>query len=92
MATTTFTGPIVGLNGVIAGPNPNASGTDQGGTTPFTRTSNTVITSGSTSLVADVNEGVMMYVQDGANGAAVIAFSDGTSWLRCDTLANISST
>jgi len=91
MATTTFTGPIVGLRGVIAGPNPNASGTDQGGTTPFTRTTNTVITSGSTSLVADANEGVMVYVQDGANGAAVIAFSDGATWLRCDTLANVSS-
>ena len=91
MATTTFTGPIVGLKGVIAGPNPNASGTDQGGTTPFTRTSNTVITSGSTALDATTNEGVMAYVSDGANGAAVVAFSDGATWLRCDTLANVSS-
>ena len=91
MATTTFTGPIVGLRGVIAGPNPNASGTDQGGTTPFTYSSNTEIVSGSTTLDATTNEGVMAYVQDGANGSAVVAFSDGTTWLRCDTLANVSS-
>jgi len=95
MATTTFKGPVTSLNGFIGGANPNAgtspNDTQQGGNTPFTRTSNTVITAGSTSLVADVNEGVMIYVQDGANGAATYAFSDGTSWLRCDTLANISS-
>ena len=92
MATTTFTGPIVGLNGIIAGPNPNATDTQQGGTTPFTRTSNTEITAGTTTLDATTNEGVMAYVSDGANGAAVIAFSDGATWLRCDTLANVSST
>lgn len=31
----------------------------------------------------------MIYVSDGAAGLPVAAFSDGTSWLRCDTLAAV---
>jgi hypothetical protein len=27
----------------------------------------------------------MVYVADGATGASIYAFSDGTDWLRCDT-------
>lgn len=29
--------------------------------------------------------GGIIFVQDGAGGGPVLAFSDGTSWLRCDT-------
>lgn len=35
--------------------------------------------------------GTMIYVSNGAAGAAVIAFSDGTNWKRCDTLATIAA-
>lgn len=34
----------------------------------------------------------LIYVSNGAAGAAVVAFSDGTNWKRVDTLANISAT
>lgn len=35
--------------------------------------------------------GSVIYVSNGAAGSPVLAFSDGTNWLRCDTLAAISS-
>jgi hypothetical protein len=47
----------------------------------------TVTTVPSASLVG---AGTMIYVSNGAAGAPVMAFSDGTSWKRCDTLAAIS--
>ena len=31
-------------------------------------------------------EGATVYVRDVGGGVAVMAFSDGTSWRRCDTL------
>lgn len=34
----------------------------------------------------------LIYVSNGAAGAAVVAFSDGVNWKRLDTLANISAT
>ena len=35
-------------------------------------------------------EGQIIYVQDGAAGLPVVAFSDGSDWLRCDTRTVIS--
>lgn len=35
-------------------------------------------------------KGGMIYVHDGASGSPVMAFSDGTKWLRCDTLDAVS--
>lgn len=35
--------------------------------------------------------GHMIYVSDGAAGSPVVAFSNGTNWLRVDTLAAVSS-
>lgn len=32
----------------------------------------------------------IIYVDDGAAGNPVLAFSNGTNWLRCDTLAAVS--
>ena len=40
---------------------------------------------------ATANEGGIIYVTNGAAGSPVLAFSDGTDWLRCDTLAAISA-
>jgi len=33
----------------------------------------------------------VVFVTDGAAGAPVLAFSDGTNWLRCDTRAAVSA-
>lgn len=35
--------------------------------------------------------GGIIYVTNGAAGDPVVAFSNGTNWLRCDTLATISA-
>lgn len=35
--------------------------------------------------------GGVIYVSNGAAGSPVLAFSDGTNWLRCDTLAAIAA-
>ena len=101
MANTTFQGPVVSLNGIIGGPNPNAGGsgandTEQGGKVPYTATNATTltITSGSesgTKLLATVNAGALVYVSNGAAGNAVYAFSDGAEWLRVDTRAAVAS-
>jgi len=34
----------------------------------------------------------IVYVSDGAAGSPVLAFSDGTDWLRSDTLTAVSAT
>jgi hypothetical protein len=39
---------------------------------------------------ATVGAGVMAYFSNGAAGSPVVAFSNGTNWLRCDTLAVVS--
>jgi len=91
MANTTFKGPVTSLNGFIGGPNVNAGDTQQGGKTPYTVTDANTISDGTNTLEAADNQGVLVYVQDGAAGSAVYAFSDGTNWKRVDTLANISA-
>ena len=101
MANTTFNGPVVSLNGIIGGPNPNAGGsgsndTEQGGKVPFSATNATTltITSGSesgTKLLATANAGAMVYVSNGASGNAIYAFSDGSAWLRVDTRVAVAS-
>ena len=35
--------------------------------------------------------GTLVYVSDGAAGSAILAFSDGTDWLRSDTGAAIAA-
>ena len=40
---------------------------------------------------AAANPRVMIYVSNGAAGAPGVAFSNGTNWLRVDTLATISA-
>lgn len=45
----------------------------------------------STAPDANTNEGALIYVRNGAEGNACLAFSDGAHWRRCDTLDPISS-
>ena len=99
MAQTTFTGPVVALNGFIGGANNNstASDTAQGGGVAWTVGSNTstvTIASGTRSgetLSAVGNEGVMIYVSNGYTGAATYAFSDGADWKQIITGTNITA-
>ena len=93
MANTTFTGPVVSLNGFIGGPNVHAGGTgandtEQGGNLPFIASAGNVTTlsttGGTRTLLATANEGVIAYVKNGANGTSVscYVFSDGAQWLQ----------
>lgn len=40
---------------------------------------------------ASLNTGGMIYVSNGKNGSPIIAFSNGTAWLRVDTAGAISA-
>ena len=99
MAQTTFTGPVVALNGFIGGANNNstASDTAQGGGVAWTvgtNTSTVTIISGPRSgetLSAVGNEGVMIYVSNGYTGNSVYAFSDGSDWKQIITGTNITA-
>lgn len=42
-----------------------------------------------TAPAAADNTGALIYVSDGAAGDPIVAFSDGTNWLRVDTKAAI---
>jgi hypothetical protein len=99
MAQTTFTGPVVALNGFIGGANNNSTAPDtaQGGGVAWTVGSNTstvTIASGTRAgetLSAVGNEGVMIYVSNGYTGNSVYAFSDGADWKQVITGTNITA-
>lgn len=42
-------------------------------------------------MVPDAVAGGIIYVSDGAAGDAILAFSDGTDWLRSDTGAAVAA-
>lgn len=41
---------------------------------------------------AALSTGGQIYVSNGANGSPIIAFSNGTAWLRVDNLGTLSAT
>lgn len=84
MAQTTFSGPVASDNGFIGNVTGNVTGAVTGLVTLPTYT-----VSGAPS--ASANARAMIYVSNGAAGSPVVAFSNGTNWLRCDTLATISA-
>ena len=88
MANTTFTGPVVALNGFIGGPNANKGDTEQGGSTPYAFTNVTTITSSAGVLIATENEGVCVYTSDCISSAAGYVFSDGTTWKQMNAPAS----
>ena len=83
MASTTFSGPVTSTNGFVGTVTGNVTGDVTGAITVPTYT---VATAPATETA-----GKVIYVSDGAAGSPVLAFGDGTNWLRCDTLAAISS-
>lgn len=80
MASTTFSGPVTSQNGFVGA----VTGNVAGAVTLPTYTVAGVPTAAS-------NARTLIYVSNGAAGSPVVAFSDGTNWLRCDTLAAISA-
>ena len=98
MAQTTFTGPVVALNGFIGGANSNSTAPDtaQGGGVAWTvlDTSTLTIATGTRAgenLSAVSNLGVMVFVANGYTGAATYAFSDGTTWKQVITGTDVTS-
>lgn len=81
MAQTKFSGPVKSDNGFIGDFTGNVVGAVQFPTY-------TVANAPSAASIA----GTVIYVSNGAAGAPVLAFSNGTNWLRVDTLATISAT
>lgn len=77
MGTTTFSGPVVSNNGFV------------GDVTGAIKTP-TYTVAGAPSASA-AGAGTVIYVSNGAAGSPVLAFSNGTNWLRVDTLATISA-
>jgi hypothetical protein len=80
MAQTTFSGPVASDNGFVGAVTGNVTGAV---TLP------TYTVAGAPAAAS--NARTLIYVSNGAAGSPVVAFSDGTNWLRCDTLAAISS-
>jgi len=77
MGTTTFSGPVISTNGVVA----DVIGAIK--LPPYTVAS--------APSAATAGAGTLVYVSNGAAGAAILAFSDGTNWLRSDTRATITA-
>lgn len=80
MARTSFTGPVASANGFIGAVTGAVTGTVQLPTY-------TVASAPAATSIA----GTMIYVSNGAAGSPVVAFSNGTNWLRVDTLAAIAA-
>ena len=76
MSRTTFSGPVKSDNGF------EGSITGAIKLTAFTV---------ATAPAATGLNGTCIYVSNGAAGSPVVAFSNGTDWLRCDTLATITA-
>ena len=77
MGTTTFSGPVNATNG-FAG--------DVIGAIKLP-----TYTVASAPSAATAGAGTLIYVSNGAAGAAILAFSDGTNWKRSDTGATIAA-
>jgi hypothetical protein len=81
MASTTFSGPVTSTAGFVGSVTGDVTGAVQ-------FPSYTVAGAPSAASLA----GTVIYVSNGAAGSPVLAFSNGTNWLRVDTLATISAT
>jgi hypothetical protein len=80
MANTTFTGPVISTNGFVGDVTGDVVGLVQVPTYA-------VATAPSAASIA----GSLIYVSDGAAGAAILAFSNGTDWKRSDTGGTIAA-
>lgn len=85
MASTTFSGPVTSQNGFVGDVTGSVTGNVTGSVVLPTYTVAGL-------PAASTNARRLVYVSNGAAGSPVVAFSDGTNWLRCDTLAAVSAT
>lgn len=77
MATTNFSGPVVSQNGFT------------GDVTGLVKVPTYTVASAPSA--AAVGAGTIIYVSNGAGGLPILAFSDGTNFLRSDTRAVIAA-
>ena len=83
MANTTFSGPVTSTNGFVGNVTGDITGDVVGA---IQLPAYTVATAPSAVDIAST----VIYVSDGAAGSPILAFSNGTDWLRSDTGAAIS--
>lgn len=89
MASTTFSGPVTSTAGFVGAVTGSVTGSVTGDVTGAIKLPTfTVATAPS---AATAGAGTMIFVSDGAAGAPVVAFSDGTNFLRVDTRATITA-
>lgn len=86
MAQTRFSGPVASDNGFLG----NVTGSVTGAVSGLVTVPTYTVTSAN-ALTAKA-AGSVIYVSNGANGSAVVAFGNGSAWLRCDTLGALSAT
>lgn len=79
MARTSFNGPVASANGFEGAVTGDVTGA-------ITVPTYTVATAPATETA-----GKVIFVSDGAAGSPILAFGDGTNWLRCDTGTAIAS-
>jgi hypothetical protein len=96
MGTTTFSGPVNSIAGFIGNITGNITGDLTGDVTgdvvgAIRLPTYTVAGGTAAPSAATAGAGTMIYVSNGAAGDPVVAFSDGTDWLRVDTLAAITA-
>lgn len=77
MANTNFSGPVVSTNGFV------------GDVTGAIKVPTYTVASAPSASTAGA--GTVIYVSNGAAGAAILAFSDGTNWKRSDTGGTIAA-
>ncbi len=80
MGRTTFSGPVASISGFEGDVTGDVVGAIQLPSFDFDDVPSAV----------DAGAGTLIFVPDGAAGDPVVAFSDGTDWLRVDTRAAIS--
>ena len=85
MSSTTFSGPVTSTNGFI-GP---ITGAVTGDVTGAIKLPTFTVATAPSAVTAGA--GTMIFVSNGAAGSPVVAFSDGTDFLRADTLAAIAA-
>ena len=94
MANTTFSGPVRSENGFrVVTKNPTTGAVTE--TSSFgddiTITGTMTVGTFTVATLPDVVEGGLIYVSNGAAGSPILAFSDGTDWLRSDTGAAVAA-
>jgi len=81
MSSTTFSGPVTSTAGFVGAVTGTLTGT----------AIVTTYTVANAPSAATAGAGSVVFVSNGAAGAAILAFSDGTNWKRSDTGATIAA-